>query len=355
LLAIPGVFIVIKGVKMGISGLPFPILGASIIISGLPIVIERSSTVMNMVSTVIERPPVVIKRLSTAMEGLFIVVKLSPITMEMPSIVIRLSLPLSWQKVWIDRFGNGAEMSVGKLTQARMAFYDTPGLTYDSGVHYDDQPAPQQRRSKMAKVKLNLNNLPDVQVIQRANEIKTAMTGNAAFATPTPTLTAVGTAITTAQTALTASDNAATTSKQATANKDTAVDALRGLIMQLATYVELTAAGDEAKILSAGMDVRSARAPSGTPDTVSNLSVTAGDNAGELDLQWDPVAGAKSYEVHTSPDPVTASSWTSQPTVTKSKTAARSLPSGTRVWTRVRAINTAGQGAWSSPASKIVP
>lgn len=236
-----------------------------------------------------------------------------------------------------------------------MASYDTPGLNYDSGVHYDDQPAPQPRRSKMAKVKLNLNNLPDAQVIQRATEIKTAMTGNAAFATPIPTLTVVGTAITAAQTALTTSDNAAATSKQATATKDNAVDALRVLIMQLATYVDLTAAGDQTKILSAAMDVRSARTPSGKPDMVSNLSVTSGDSAGELDLQWDTVAGAKSYDVQTSPDPVTASSWTSQSTVTKSKTAATGLPSGTRVWTRVRAVNSAGEGAWSSSISKIVP
>jgi hypothetical protein len=207
----------------------------------------------------------------------------------------------------------------------------------------------------MAKVKLNLNRLADVDIIQQCNDIKTALTGNATFATPTPTLTAFGTLITTAQTKLTASDNAQTASKQATSDKDAAIAALLAAVSQLATYVDLTAAGDESKIMSAGMDVRAQRTPSAPPSQVANLSVTAGDNAGELDLHWDPAQSAKSYEVHVSPDPVTNSSWNSKPSVTKSKATVTDMASGTRIWARVRAINAAGQGAWSSPISKVVP
>ena len=236
-----------------------------------------------------------------------------------------------------------------------MAQYDTPGLTYDSGVLYDESDPPPIRRTKMKKVKFSLDGLSDAQSIQQCTSIKMAMTGNASFATPTPTLTAFGTLITTAQTKLTASDNAATASKQATADKDTAMDALRAAAVQLATYVELTAAGDESKIMSAGMDVRAARTPTAVPDMVANLSITAGDNAGELDLQWDPVAGAKTYEIQTSPDPVTVSSWASQPSVTRSKTVILGLTSGARMWARVRGVNAAGQGAWSDVATKIVP
>jgi outer membrane protein assembly factor BamB len=88
---------------------------------------------------------------------------------------------------------------------------------------------------------------------------------------------------------------------------------------------------------------------------VANLAITSGDSAGELDLQWDPIPGAKTYEIQTSPDPMTSTSWTSQPSVTKSKTVILGLTSGARVWARVRAVNAAGQGAWSDPATKIVP
>ncbi len=264
-------------------------------------------------------------------------------------------LTLKSQKLWIDALEKFVEMKAQNQLRALMAFYDTPGLTYDSGVLYDDAIAPTTKGKKMAKVKLDFRNLPDSEVIQQCTNIKTAMTGNATFTTPTPTLTAFGTLITTAQTKLTASDNAQVASKQATSDKDSAIAALLAAASQLATYVDLTAAGDETKIMSAGMNVRAQRTPSATPSQVANLSVTAGDNAGELDLHWDPAQGAKSYEVHMSPDPVTSSSWNSKPSVTKSKTTVTDMSSGTRAWARVRAVNSAGQGAWSSPISKVVP
>ena len=207
----------------------------------------------------------------------------------------------------------------------------------------------------MAKVKLNITGLPDAQIIQQCTDIKTALTGNATFATPIPTLTAFGTLITTAQTKLAASDNAGVISKQATADKDGAMAALLAGASQLATYVDLTAAGDEAKIRSAGMDVRLPRTAANVPGQVMNLAITAGDNPGELDLQWDPLAGAKTYEVQTSPDPVTSSSWVPQLSVTKSKAAVTGLTSGAKIWARVRATNPAGQGPWSYAITKIVP
>jgi hypothetical protein len=235
-----------------------------------------------------------------------------------------------------------------------MAFYDTPGLTYDSGVLYDEVPAPTTKGTRMAKVKLNLNGLPDTQVVQRCNDIKTALTGNASFATPIPTTTAFGALITAAQAKLTTADNAQTASKQATSDKDGAIAALLAAASQLATYVDLTANGDENKILSAGMDIRAQRQPTALPTPVANLSITAGDNTGEVDLHWDPAQNARSYEIHTSADPVSDASWKSQPTVTKSKTMISAMPSGTRIWARVRAVNAAGQGGWSSNISKVV-
>ena len=133
--------------------------------------------------------------------------------------------------------------------------------------------------------------------LQTCNNLKTALTGNANFTTPVPSLAALGTAITTAQTKLTAADNAAQTSKQATADKDTAIAALSALATQLAAYVDFTANGDESKILSAGLSVRAAKSPASTPGQVANLSLTAGDNAGSLDAHWDPLSGVKSFEV----------------------------------------------------------
>jgi hypothetical protein len=237
-----------------------------------------------------------------------------------------------------------------------MANYDTPGLTYDSGALYDDlTPPPTTTKKKMAKVKFTLSGVPDGDAIQTCSNIKTALTGNADFTTPPVSLSAFGTLITAAQTALTASDNALAASKQATADKDVAIAALGAAANQIAAYVDLTANGDESKILSAGLSVRAARTPQVVPGQVMNLSLTTSDNAGALDVHWDSLPGAKSFEVQTSPDPFTTTSWVTADTLTNSKTTLTGFTSGSRLWVRVRGINSAGKGAWSDPAVKVVP
>ncbi len=237
---------------------------------------------------------------------------------------------------------------------ADMTHYDAPGLMYDSGVLYDVVPPPQPLK-RMAQIKINFKGLSDLGIIQQCTNIKTAMTGNANFTTPTPTLTAFGTLITTAQAKLTASDTAQQTSKLATADKDATIAALLASVKQLSDYVSMVSAGDGVKIQSAGFSIKAAAAATQVPDMVHNLAITAGDNSGELDLQWDPTNGAKTYDVQTSPDPITPTSWVSQPSVSKSKAVILGLPSGAKMWLRVRAVGAGGIGAWSDVATKIVP
>ena len=81
---------------------------------------------------------------------------------------------------------------------AGVPFYDSIA-TYDSGLSYDDPSSPQPTRKKMAKIKLGLQKLTPDQKVDLANTIKTAITGNANFTTPNPTLAAYGTLITMAQ------------------------------------------------------------------------------------------------------------------------------------------------------------
>jgi hypothetical protein len=138
----------------------------------------------------------------------------------------------------------------------------------------------------------------------------------------------------------------------------TARAALESVLTQRANYVELTAASaaDPAAVIeSAALAVKSAKSPATVPGPVHNLSLTAGDNAGELDLQWDPTADAARYE----PQLCATSDFTTGiiplESVSKSKTVAKGLVSGTRIWARVRAGNPAGMGGWSDVATKIVP
>jgi len=240
-----------------------------------------------------------------------------------------------------------------------MASYDSPGLTYDSGVLYDDIAPPQPtKRMPKIKVKLDLKSKSDSDLVTFAQAHVTATTGNANFTTLLPPATAFATTLTGYQTALGNFNTAQVAAKQATTVKDTARLALESVLTQRGHYVELTAANaaDPAAVIeSAGFSVRATAAAPQVPDPVQNLSVTAGDNAGELDFQWDPANGASSYDVHVSPDPVTAASWVPQKGVTKSKTAVTGYPSGAKMWARVRAIGPGGTGAWSDMATKIVP
>jgi hypothetical protein len=239
-----------------------------------------------------------------------------------------------------------------------MANYDS-AATFDSGIFYDDVSVPQPpRRMAKIKVKLALSTKSDADLLTFAQAHVTAMTGNANFTTPLPSAANFTAALTPYQTALAAFNTAQAAAKLATTNKDTARLALENVLTARGNYVELTAstaADPTAVIESAAFSTRSAKTPAGVPAMVANLSITAGDNAGELDLQWDPVSGAKTYDIELSPDPITPTSWTAKPSVTKSKAVILGLTSGAKMWARVRAVGAGGIGAWSDPATKIVP
>jgi hypothetical protein len=197
----------------------------------------------------------------------------------------------------------------------------------------------------MAQTKLNLGKLNIPGLLQSGNNIKTSMTGNANFPTPIPPLSSIGMLITNLTNANNTYLAGQITQSQNLTLRDNAVDALCAGLTSLAAYVQAASGGDAAKIQSAGMDVKGAAAPVGMPAQVANLALTFGDNAGELDAQWDSDPAAYSYEIQTSPDPMTATSWTAQPAVTKSSTTLLGLPSGSRQWVRVRSVGSAGTGA----------
>ena len=237
-----------------------------------------------------------------------------------------------------------------------MAFYDTPGLLYDSGVLYDSGPAPQPRKFKMSKVRLSLGSLSGEELVASANTVKTAMTGNANFPTPNPTLAAFGTLITTASTGIATYNTAKAAAETALADRDAALAALRSSFSLLGDYVQNVSGGDAAKIESAGMDVRSEGAPVAMTQ-VLDLAVSEGDNPGSLDAMWKPVRGARSYEVQVNTVNVDVeANWSFRKSSSKSSAVLDGLTSGAKVWVRVRAVGTKDDTRpYSDPATKVVP
>lgn len=207
----------------------------------------------------------------------------------------------------------------------------------------------------MTKVKLGLRDLTVAEKVQYARQIVTDMTGNTNFTTPSPTLASVTTGAgdleTAFNTAQTARDNAKT--KTATQNdKETHLDLL---LSQLGHYVESTSGGNETVITSSGMQLKAHGSPIGELARVTSLSATTADNEGEIDLHWDKVSNARSYEIEKCADPISSTGWLHIGISTKSQYAALNLISGTKFWFRVAAVGAAGQGSWSDPVGKIAP
>jgi len=235
-----------------------------------------------------------------------------------------------------------------------MPLYDTPGLFYDSGVFYDVVTPPPLERKRMAKVKVGLKNLSREEIADKLNTVKTAMTGNANFTTPNPPLATLTSQETLIRTKIATVETLKASLQTAVADADAAAATGANLLNQEAAYVQTTSAGDAVKIQSSGFDVASDGAPIHMTK-VLNLGAAVGDSPGEIDLNWNAVSGAKSYEIHTATDPNTPSSWVFKDNSTKSKVTLDGLTSASRIWVRVRAIGTNDKGGWSDPAETVVP
>lgn len=113
------------------------------------------------------------------------------------------------------------------------------------------------------------------------------------------------------------------------------------------------AAGNPAVVTDGGYEIVQPRSPIQPMGKVAGNMVTSGENDGTAKGKWDRMPGAKSYEVETASHP--GGPWTHHSTVTVTHVDFTGLTSGQKVWTRVRAINKLGPGAWSDPACCTVP
>ena len=230
---------------------------------------------------------------------------------------------------------------------------------YNSGVrygeaHYDEPEAP--GIINMKKIKLGLGTKSFTEKVAQGTTIKTGVTANAAiYVTPSPTMTAFGTTITTLQTKITARDSAAEAAKTATADLHAAAAAYDTSVTLLSAYAENITQGDEVKLESGGFELRNNPTPTNSLDAVQNLVLTVNGYPGMLHAHWDPLGGARLYDVQLSAEPVTESSWKSTTPSAASTTTIEDLTSATRVWVRVRGLVKKIKGPFSSPVPCTVP
>lgn len=209
----------------------------------------------------------------------------------------------------------------------------------------------------MDKAKLDLKNLTDQEVLDLTALIAGQMGGNANFPTPDPALTALTGQAATMSGALAARAKLLSDAQEQTLQIRAARDLLEGQLTEEAAYVDGIAKGDAAIIKSAGMDVSSGSTGRvGALPKVEGVFATQGDDAGEIDLQWNPVKrGLKSYTIEQTEDPAGQSGWSIAKVETRSKTSVTGLTSGKRYYFRISAVGAAGAGSPSDAVTKVAP
>jgi hypothetical protein len=136
--------------------------------------------------------------------------------------------------------------------------------------------------------------------------------------------------------------------KEITAQKNAVRAELEKLLRSTALKVEDLSEGDEVKLLSSGFALNKSRQnPVGTLAQVQNVKAKLGTYSGSLDLSWDIVEHAVSYEVRYTPSPRVASSVFQISTCTRRKTLLEGLTVGLQYVIQVAAVGADTKRAWS--------
>ena len=183
-----------------------------------------------------------------------------------------------------------------------------------------------------------------------------AMTGNANYPVPTrvPTDAQMDTAQVELQEAQDAVAAAEAAWKAAIAARDAKELMWDTIITARANNCEAVTPNDLVKLATVGLPLRGTPTPVGNMPAPGNLRATMGDDAGEIDLQWDAIYGASSYTIemkeHDTPAP-----WAQVRNQQQSKGTIEGLTPGKVYAFRVRALGPNGEGPWSDEAVKMSP
>lgn len=209
-----------------------------------------------------------------------------------------------------------------------------------------------QKAKKMANITKGTTRKSSSQLAAKADFIINRMTGNPAFPSPVPALSAIQAAVDALRTAMT---DALDGGKTATAIKKSRHRELKRLLDQLAGHVASVAEGNELAILSSGFGVRRPSSPLPEPGKPTDVRAAITDHTGRVDLTWAPVAPAVTYHIQwTAGDPSDERAWQLVAVSTRSTAKVTGLPSGQVAYFRVAGIGTKGMGPWSQVASTLV-
>ena len=205
-----------------------------------------------------------------------------------------------------------------------------------------------------AKVALNLGNLSPREKLAKLQTAITKCGEVPALATPTPTLAVCTTSLDDTTDILDLIDTKEAELVNLRVQRDQALEAAMANYDTLGSCVETASQGDPAVITKNGFDVAGTGTSAPPVGQVMNLVLTHGDTDGAVDVSWNRDKSAKSSEVQTSAEPMTAGSWVASQIATKSSCSLLNQTIGSKLWVRVRGHGKDGAGLWSDPAFIIV-
>lgn len=209
----------------------------------------------------------------------------------------------------------------------------------------------------MSKVKASFSKLTPDKVIELAGEVKVGIESHPeVFVAPNPSLESLSNCLNAAIAADAKVNEIQHLLAEARIDKTESVKCLKNALSTESTYVENVAEGDEKIILQSGFECYSydSSHESDMP-MVQNLKCKTGDKKGVIVLKWDTVKNVKSYEIACTTNSNDESSWEKIALSSKSSYTLSDLQSGETLWFRVCAFGSKGEGAWSSPVSKVIP
>lgn len=203
--------------------------------------------------------------------------------------------------------------------------------------------------SAMAKPRLNLRSKKDHDLKVYAQSVIHTMQNSPHFASYGAQVQAAADQVQAYGAALTEQAVAETQLRAATQRKRQERLSLEQALAGLSSVVALVSEGRAAVVAASGMELRRPRTPVGRLRAPGNLRARPALYEGACDLAWEGVRGASVYEVECQRESLEAP-WERALMITATKGRATSLVPGALYYFRVRAIGTAGEGAWSDPA-----
>jgi hypothetical protein len=175
-----------------------------------------------------------------------------------------------------------------------------------------------------------------------------AMTGNAFFPAPVPTLADVSLAVD----ALELAQQALPGGPDETEIRDLREQELDVMMSNLQVYVENIAQGDPEIVLSADMETRDAQSPIGILLAPETITAKQGAAEGSVKLRWKVVKKSSGYRIEGTTDP--AQGWPMVYQSEKASIQVYSLTPGTKYYFRVATLSHAGYEGYS-PVVTIRP